>query len=67
MPKEFDQNIREPFVTPEEVAVFYQVGVGTIWRLLRQRKIPARVVGRQYRLRISECERFLMQRVEEED
>jgi excisionase family DNA binding protein len=56
----------EPFVTPEEVAQFYGVGRGTIWRLLRQRRIPARVIGRQYRLKISECETFLTQRIEEE-
>jgi excisionase family DNA binding protein len=68
MAKSLDtQAVREPFVTPEEVAGFYGVGVGTIWRLLRQRKLPARVVGRQYRLRISEVERFLMQTVEEEE
>jgi len=50
------QSAREPFLTPEEVAQHYAVGVGTIWRLLRQRRLPARVVGRQYRLKISECE-----------
>jgi excisionase family DNA binding protein len=57
----------EPFLTPEEVAEVYRVPVGRIWRLLRQRRLPARVVGRQYRLRLSECEMFLTQRVEEED
>lgn len=57
----------EPFVTVDEVAQFYGVGRGTIWRLLRQRKLPARVVGRQYRLKLSECEASLTRAVEEED
>jgi excisionase family DNA binding protein len=57
----------DPFVTPEEVAQFYGVGVGTVWRLLRQRRLPARVVGRQYRLRISECEAALRRDVVMED
>lgn len=56
----------EPFLTPEEVAQHYGVGRGTIWRLLRQKRLPARVVGRQYRLLISEVDVALRQEVDEE-
>jgi excisionase family DNA binding protein len=36
--------------TPQEVAEYWRVHVGSIWRWIRQGKIPTIPVGREYRI-----------------
>lgn len=36
--------------TPQEVADYWRVHVGSIWRWIRQGKIPTITVGREYRI-----------------
>ncbi len=46
--------MRENYITCREAAEVLGVTVETVWRWVRDRKIPAYRIGRIYRLKLSE-------------
>jgi len=46
-------------MTPKEAAEYLGVSKPTIYKLLRQRKIPARRLGYQWRIRKAVLDKFL--------
>lgn len=47
--------------TPEQVAQILQLSVGTVWRYIREGKLPASKVARGYRITDEQLKRFLEQ------
>lgn len=44
--------------TCEEIAERYGVKTITIWDWIRKKKLPAIKIGKEYRIRVSDLERF---------
>ncbi|HHY99362.1 MAG TPA: helix-turn-helix domain-containing protein [Firmicutes bacterium] len=49
----------ELILTPEEAARYLRVDLRTVYRILREGRLPAGRVGRQWRIRKEELDRFL--------
>jgi len=47
-------------LTPKQAAEYLGVSKPTIYKLLRQRKIPARRLGKQWRIRKAVLDKFLV-------
>ncbi len=47
--------------TPEQVAQILQLSVGTIWKYIRDGKLPASKIARGYRITDDQLKRFLEQ------
>lgn len=47
--------------TPEMVAQMLMVSVGTVWRYIREGKLPASKLGRKYIISDEQLRRFLEQ------
>jgi excisionase family DNA binding protein len=43
-------------MTPHEVAAYFRIDLRTVYRLIKDRKIPCRRIGGQHRFRLSELE-----------
>lgn len=50
---------REPYVTLADAALYFSVSEKTLRRYIAERKIPARRLGRQIRVKVSEIENSL--------
>lgn len=46
-------------MTPEQVAEYLQLNTDTVYRLIRQKKLPAAQIGRAYRIPREDVEVFL--------
>ena len=57
-----DQKGRGPFLTVAEVAAMLRVSNMTVYRLIKSGELPAVRVGKGYRIRESELQRFLEER-----
>ncbi len=49
----------EKLYTPEEIAEVLKKKLGTIWKYLRENKIKAMKVGREYRIKESDLKAFM--------
>lgn len=47
--------------TPEQVAQILQLSVGTVWKYIREGKLPASKIARGYRITDDQLKRFLEQ------
>lgn len=52
-------DMKEKFLTPDQVAETLQVSIDTILRLIRDKKIKATRIGNQWRIKEGDLERFL--------
>lgn len=48
----------EKLITPTEIAERYGVALSTVWRWLREKKLPAIRVGKHYRITESDLATF---------
>jgi excisionase family DNA binding protein len=47
------------YYTPEEVAQKLKLNINTIWRYIREGKLPASLMGRKYRISEEQLDRFM--------
>jgi excisionase family DNA binding protein len=59
MTKNATVTVNDPLLTTDEVMAILRVDTRTVYRLIRSRNIPAVRVGRQWRFRRSDLERWL--------
>lgn len=52
-------NEKDIILSPEQVAKYLQIHLQTVYRNLRQKRLPGNKVGRQWRIRKSDLDRFL--------
>lgn len=48
----------ERYLNCQEVADRYSVKLITVWDWIRKKKLPAIKIGKEYRIRVSDLERF---------
>jgi excisionase family DNA binding protein len=59
MPSRAKLPMNDPFLTTEDVTDYLQLNLRTVYRLIRDGRIPAVRVGRQWRFRRSDVDRWL--------
>lgn len=47
--------------TPEDIAQMFKVSVGTVWKYIRDGKLPASRLGRKYIISEDQLRRFIEQ------
>lgn len=47
--------------TPEDIAQMFKVSTGTVWRYIREGKLPASKLGRKYIISDDQLRRFIEQ------
>ena len=54
--------VEKPYLTTEDVAKLLELNIGTIRRYIREGKLRAILIGREYRVRREDFEEFLEER-----